>query len=252
MSLIEFGFVTIVGIVAGIVNTLAGGGSLLTLPILIFLGLPASTANGTNRVAVFVQNMTAIAGFQSKGFRDVKYGLVLSIPAVIGAIAGALVAIDISDTAFERVLGILMLVVVGVILWNPTRRFGKAGERLSPKHKWLAAFVFLFVGFYGGFIQAGVGIFIIATLTLVNGLDLVLTNSYKVVINSIFTLIALLVFAFHGEVNWVVGLLLAIGMGMGGWLGSHLAVDKGEPLIRAVLVIAVVSMALKLLIGFPG
>jgi len=249
MTLVEFGIVTVIGFAAGIVNTLAGGGSLLTLPLLIFLGLPATLANGTNRVAVLFQNLTAVAGFRRKGFKSVGYGLFLAVPAVIGAVLGAWVAIDISDTVFERVLGILMLVMVGLILWNPTRKMDPESELLTSGRRFLAAFFFLFVGFYGGFIQAGVGIIIIATLTLVNGLDLVRTNSYKVVVNSIFTFIALMVFALHGEVDWIVGFLLAIGMGLGGWVGSHLAVEKGEPLIRVVLVIAVVGMAVKLLTG---
>lgn len=249
MSVLQFGVVTLVGIAAGILNTLAGGGSLLTLPLLIFLGLPASTANGTNRIAVFVQNVTAAAGFRRKGFRSIRYGLFLAVPAVIGAILGATVAIDIPDRLFEQILGILMLVILGLILWNPVRKLKHTGELLTPARRWMAAFFFLFVGFYGGFIQAGVGFLVIATLTLINGLDLVKTNSYKVVINSVFTAIALMVFALHGEVNWPVGVLLAVGTGIGGWLGSHLAVEKGEPLIRAVLVIAVVAMSLRLLTG---
>ncbi|MCF7804993.1 MAG: sulfite exporter TauE/SafE family protein [Candidatus Marinimicrobia bacterium] len=250
MTLLEFGLVTVVGIVAGIVNTLAGGGSLLTLPLLIFLGLPASLANGTNRVAVLTQTLSASAGFRSKGFKTVRYSLFLAAPAVIGSVMGAWLAVDISDSLFERLLGIVMLIMVGIILWNPTRRLEGNAENLTPKRKWVAAFCFLFVGFYGGFIQAGVGFFVIATLSLVNGFDLIKTNSHKVVINSVYIFVALLVFAFHGEVDWIVGFLLAIGMGIGGWLGSHLAVEKGEPLIRAVLVIAVVGMAIKLLAGF--
>lgn len=250
MTLPEFLLVTGVGVTAGVVNTLAGGGSLLTLPLLIFLGLPASTANGTNRIAVFVQNLTAVAGFRSKGFQDTRYGLFLAVPAVIGAILGATVAIDISDSTFERILGVLMLIILGLILWNPVRRADVTKADMSRGRRWLAAALFILVGFYGGFIQAGVGIFVIATLTFVNKLDLVTTNSYKVVINSFFTFIALLVFALHGEVEWIVGLLLAIGMGIGGWLGSHLAVEKGEPLIKVVLALAVIAMSLKLLTGF--
>lgn len=249
MTLWHFGLVTATGLAAGIINTLAGGGSLLTLPLLIFLGLPGSVANGTNRVAVLVQNLSAVAGFRSKGFENLGYGLFLAGPAVIGALIGARIAIDLSDQLFQKILGILMLAILALILWNPARRYGSGTENLSPGRRWLAAFFFLFVGFYGGFIQAGVGFLVIATLTIVNGLNLVKTNSYKVVVNSAFTLIALLVFALHGEVRWVVGLLLAVGMGLGGWIGSHLAVAGGEKVIRVVLTIAVLVMSLKLLLG---
>lgn len=249
MTLLQFGLVTLTGVVAGIINTMAGGGSLLTLPLLIFLGLPASTANGTNRIAVLVQNISAAAGFRRKGFHNIRYGMFLAVPAIIGAIIGATLAVDIADRLFERILGILMLVVLGLILWNPTSRMEEVTESVNPARRWMAAFFFLFVGFYGGFIQAGVGFLVIATLTLINGFDLVKTNSFKVVINSFFTAVALLVFAFHGEVEWLVGLVLAVGMGIGGWLGSHLAVEKGEPLIRVVLIVSVVVMSTRLLFG---
>ena len=252
MTVLHFLLVVGVGIVAGTINVLAGGGSLLTLPTLIFLGLPPTVANGTNRVAVWVQNVTAVAGFRSRGFNAIGYGLFLAGPAILGAIAGALVAVDIDDTVFKQVLAGLMLVMLTLILWNPTERYQAATENLTLKRKIIAAVAFLFVGFYGGFIQAGVGILIIATLTLVNGLDLVRVNSYKVVINSIYTLVALLIFALHGDVNWLVGLSLAIGMGIGGWLGSVLAVEKGEPFIKAILVIAVTAMAIKLLLDAMG
>lgn len=248
MTPLHFIFVLIVGILAGTINVLAGGGSLLTLPLLIFLGLPAPMANGTNRVAVWVQNVTAAAGFRSKGFDSIGYGLFLAVPAIIGAIFGALVAVDINETVFKVILAGLMLVMLGVILWNPTKRFQASAENLTLKRKIIAGIAFLFVGFYGGFIQAGVGILIIATLTLVNGLDLVRVNSYKVVINSTYTLIALLIFAVHGEVNWIIGLSLAIGMGIGGWIGSSLAVAKGEKFIKVILVVAVIAMAIKLLV----
>lgn len=249
MTFWHFGLVMVTGLVAGIINTLAGGGSLLTLPLLIFLGLPGSIANGTNRVAVLVQNLSAVAGFRSKGFQNLGYGLFLAVPAVLGAVLGARISIDLSDQLFEKILGVLMLVILVLILWNPAKRYAKGTEDLSPGRRWLAAFFFLFVGFYGGFIQAGVGFLVIATLTMVNGLDLVKTNSYKVVVNSAFTLIALLVFALHGEVRWLVGLLLALGMGLGGWIGSHLAVARGERFIRVVLIVAVLGMSLKLLLG---
>lgn len=249
MTLWQFGLVTATGLAAGIINTLAGGGSLLTLPLLIFLGLPGSVANGTNRVAVLVQNLSAVAGFRSKGFENLGYGLFLAVPAIIGAIVGARIAIDLSDQLFQKILGGLMLVILALILWDPARRYGSGQENLTAGRRWMAASFFLFVGFYGGFIQAGVGFLVIATLTIVNGLNLVKTNSYKVVVNSAFTFIALLVFALHGEVRWLVGLLLAIGMGAGGWIGSHLAVAGGDKFIRVVLTIAVLVMALKLLLG---
>jgi len=252
VSISQILVVIVVGIVSGFVNTLAGGGSLLTLPALIFVGLPSAVANGTNRVAVLMNNAAAVAGFKQHGLADFKFSLELSIPAVVGAILGAKLAIDISDTLFEKVLAAVMLLVVGLILWNPTRRWQGDQAVLSPQRRLLAVVAFFFVGVYGGFIQAGVGFIVIATLVLITGLDLVQTNSHKVFVIGVYTLAALATFALSGKVNWGIGLILAVGNGLGGWLGSHWAVVGGEKWIKIVLAVTVVAMAAKLLRLIPA
>jgi uncharacterized membrane protein YfcA len=252
VSITQIIVVIVVGIVAGFFNTLAGGGSLLTLPALIFVGLPATVANGTNRVAILMQNVTAVAGFKQQGLSDFKFGLGLAIPAVVGAIVGAKLAVDISDALFQKVLAAVMLLAVGLILWNPTRRWQKGQAILSPKRRLLAIIAFFFVGVYGGFIQAAVGFIIIATLVLITGLDLVQTNSHKMFVVGVYTLAALATFALSGKVNWGIGLVLAVGNGIGGWIGSQLAVLGGERWIRIVLAVAVVAMAAKLLGLIPA
>lgn len=238
--------VFIVGIIAGFINTLAGGGSLLTLPILIFLGLPTAVANGTNRLAIMTQCLFAVAGFKRKGVSNFKLSLLLSVPALLGAIIGAQIAVDMSDILFKRVLAIIMLLVLGLILWNPRRDVGSLMSS-GRNHLIITMIVFFFIGFYGGFIQVGVGFIIIAALTTITGLGLVETNSHKVFIVGIYTIFALIVFAFNGKVCWEIGLCLAAGMGIGGWIGSHWAVARGERWIRFVLTICVIAMVIKLL-----
>ncbi len=242
-----------IGILAGFMNTLAGGGSLLTLPILIFMGLPTAVANGTNRIAIIAQCLSAVAGFKRKGVSNFKLSLLFSIPGVLGAIIGAQIAIDISDALFKRVLAIIMLLVLGLILWNPAKRLhvNRQTSRDNPislgRNQLIATMIVLFfIGIYGGFIQVGVGFIIIAALTSITGFNLVVTNSHKVFIAGIYTIFALIVFAFNGKVCWTIGLCLAAGMGLGGWIGSHWAVAKGERWIRLVLTICVVAMVIKL------
>ena len=238
--------VFIVGIIAGFINTLAGGGSLLTLPILIFLGLPTAVANGTNRLAIIAQCLFAVAGFKRKGVSNFKLSLLLSVPALFGAIIGAQFAVDISDILFKRILAIIMLLVLGLILWNPRRDVGSLMSS-GCNHLIITMIVFFFIGFYGGFIQVGVGFIIIAALTTITGLNLVETNSHKVFIVGIYTIFALIVFAFNDKVCWEIGLCLAAGMGIGGWIGSHWAVARGERWIRLVLTVCVIAMVIKLL-----
>ena len=236
------------GILAGFINTLAGGGSLLTLPILIFLGLPTAVANGTNRIAIVAQCAFAVAGFKRKGVSNFKLSLLFSIPAILGAIIGACIAVDISDILFRRVLAVIMLLVLGLILWNPRQDSGGNSNRLGRRQLITAMIALFFIGIYGGFIQVGVGFIIIAALTTITKFNLVVTNSHKVFIAGIYTIFALIVFAFNGKVCWEIGLCLAAGMGLGGWIGSHWAVAKGERWIRVVLTICVVAMVIKLIV----
>ncbi len=243
-----------VGSIAGFINTLAGGGSLLTLPVLIFMGLPAPVANGTNRLAIVAQSIFAVAGFKRKGIANFRLSLLLSGPIVLGAIFGAWLAIDVSDVLFKKILAAVMLLVLGFILWNPIRRIYGSIEYNSHKAnmRWsnriVMMVVFFFIGIYGGFIQAGIGFLIIAVLTTIGGLNLVETNSQKVFIVGINALCALLIFVFYDKIYWQIGLSLSAGNGFGGWIGSHIAVSKGEGFIRLVLTVCVVGMVIKLLI----
>ncbi|MDO8141925.1 MAG: sulfite exporter TauE/SafE family protein [Candidatus Brocadiales bacterium] len=250
----QFPVIFTVGVIAGVINTLAGGGSLITLPMLIFLGLPATVANGTNRLAITVQSVLAVAGFKRKGVSDFKSSLLMSLPALIGAIIGAQLAVDVSDILFKRILVVVMILVLGLILWNPIRmrqgivQYDGGMACLSKSRRTASMLIFFFIGVYGGFIQAGIGFLIIAVLTTISGLNLVETNSHKVFIVGINALFALIVFIFNGKICWSIGLALAAGNGLGGWIGSHLAVTKGERFIKLILAVCVVGMVIKLLI----
>ncbi len=247
------------GILAGFINTLAGGGSLLTLPILIFLGLPTAVANGTNRIALIAQCAFAVAGFKKKGVSNFKLSILLSLPAIVGAVLGSLIAVDISDILFKRMLAVVMLLVLGFILWNSRLRQtqspaenhqnsdGNPGS-LGRKHLITTMIVFFFIGIYGGFIQVGVGFIIIAALTMITRLNLVETNSHKVFIVGVYLVFSLIVFALNDKVCWDIGLCLAAGMGLGGWIGSHWAVIGDERWLRTVITICVVAMVIKLFV----
>ena len=234
------------GLFAGIVNSIAGGGSLLTLPVLIFLGLPPSIANGTNRLSILFGNLSAISGYRSKGVFVFPYGLWLGISATIGAIIGAKISIDIKGELFNQILAVVMILVALNIVFNPFKKFASTSENLSKKNQWKGIIAFFFVGIYGGFIQAGVGFIIIATLTAINGFDLVKTNSIKVLVVFIYTIAAFLLFVVEGKVNWEMGLTLATGNIIGSWIGSRWSVGKGDKIIKPILLVMVVVMAVKL------
>lgn len=246
MSALHILLIVITGTAAGFLNTVAGGGSLLTMPMLIFLGLPSAVANGTNRIALMVQNITAITNFKSKGFFDWKLSAMLALPAVFGAIVGSSIAISLSDATFNKLLAVVMLIVLSLIIWNPQKKLKTKKESLDTKDKIIGAIAFFFVGIYGGVIQAGVGFIIIATLTLITGFSLIRINSMKVFIVAVYMLSSLIIFIANGKVNWIYGFSLAIGNGLGAYLGSNFSVKKGDKWIKVILVIAVIFMSAKL------
>ncbi len=247
MTILKVILILLTGTAAGFLNTLAGGGSLITLPVLIFLGLPSAIANGTNRIALMVQNIVAVTNFKRKGYFNLNFGLMLAIPAMIGSIIGSKIAVELPDAIFNKILAIVMVIVLTLILWNPKKKFEANIEKMTLKSRISAMVAFLFVGIYGGFIQAGVGFIVIVTLSLITGLSLVKINSLKVFVVAFYMISSLTVFIINGKVNWILGLTLAIGNGFGAWLGSNFAVSKGDKWIRVILVIAVLAMSAKLL-----
>ncbi|MCK4260858.1 MAG: sulfite exporter TauE/SafE family protein [Halanaerobiales bacterium] len=247
MTLLKIILILLTGTAAGFLNTLAGGGSLIAMPVLIFLGLPSAVANGTNRIALMVQNIVAVTNFRRKGYFNLKFSLMLGIPAIIGSIIGSTIAVDLPDAIFNKILAVVMVIMLALILWNPKKQLEASIEKMTLKRRIFAMIAFLFVGIYGGFIQAGVGLIIIVTLSLITGLSLVKINSIKVFVVAFYTISSLAIFIMNGKVNWILGLTLAVGNGFGAWLGSNFAVSKGDKWIRVVLVIAVLAMSAKLL-----
>lgn len=237
----------IVGFFAGIINTIAGGGSLLTLPLLIFMGLPEAVANGTNRIAILFQTASSVAGFKSKGVVTYPFSIYLGISASIGSFIGARYAIDIDGETFKKILSIVMIVVVLLIVFKKkTTSLESLAERTTGKHLYIAIFAFFFVGLYGGFLNAGIGFIMLLILPIINRFTLVKSNATKVTVAFIYTAIALGVFVYNGKVDWKLGLTLAIGNSTGAWFASRYSVKKGDKFIRYALLIIVSGMAIKL------
>jgi len=236
-----------VGAVAGFVNVNAGGGSTLTLPTMIFLGLDSALANGTNRIAILIQNIFAVSSFRKQKVHQFGESLKLSYITLPGAIIGALVSVRMSDEWFQRILAVIMIGIV-VTMFIPRTKKAYQDEISQSEHKWLIYVVLFFIGFYGGFIQVGSGFLFMAALYHILKINLVHVNMHKVFIILIYTIPSLAVFAFSGNVNWGFGLVLAAGNALGAWFGAKASVKGGERLIRYVLAIAIVLMAAKLIL----
>ncbi|MGE0682030.1 MAG: sulfite exporter TauE/SafE family protein [Candidatus Binatia bacterium] len=247
MTFSDLSLIIASGLGAGFINAVSGGGAMLTVPALIFIGIPPGVANGTNRVAVVVQNIVALATYQRLGVANHRLGLSLAPPAVLGSFLGALISIRLDDAQFRTILGFILLLLAGPI-WAEPRLNAKAAQwRQSHQGSWMPHLVFFFLGVYGGLLQIGVGIFVLVALSTFKGLDLVLANSVKVEIVLCLTALALILFIIDGKVAWNAGLILSASNSVGAWCGAQWGVKKGEAWIRMVLTITVIMMALQLL-----
>lgn len=232
------------GVVAGFVNTVAGGGSVVTIPILVEI-VGASVANGTNRIAILMQNLVGVARFQGGGAIQWSEVWPLAPPVVVGALGGAYVATTIPSETMRRVFAFVIVMVALSVLIKPSRWEGGADRRLHQPWRWLA---FLAVGFYGGFVQAGVGFLMLAGLVLGGGFGLVKGNAAKVTLILLYTPLVVILFASADQVDLAVGLVLGLGNMTGAWIASSLAIKKGAGWIRWVLILAAVAAALRMLL----
>ena len=245
-SVLEIVVLIFIGFIAGAINTIAGGGSLLTLPILIFLGLPPNIANGTNRIAILFQNIFTTAGFKSKGVLTFPFSIYVGISALIGSLIGAQIAVDIKGETFNKILAAIMVVIVFYMVFKSKITTTSIVEKTAGKHLWISVVLFFFVGIYGGFIQAGVGFIILLILSSVNNLSLVKSNAVKVTVVLIYTISSVAIFAYNDKIDWEMGLILAIGNSIGGWFASRWSVNRGDGMVRKFLIVMVVVLAIKL------
>lgn len=234
------------GIAAGFINTFAGGGSMLVVPFLIFLGLPANIANATNRVAILLQNIVSVASFKQKKVLDVRQDYKLLLPTLLGSIIGAFAAVDINEDILKKVIAGLLVVMFFLILFDPDSWVKANSDKARAKNPLIRFLIFFGIGFYGGFIQIGVGFFLLAGLVLGCGFDLLKANAVKVFIVLFYTIAALGIFIYYGLIEWKTGLILACGNMAGAWLGVRCSIKWGSKYIRYILLLAIAIVAVKL------
>jgi len=245
LELYQIPVIILTGFVAAFLNTVGGGGSLFSVPILTFLGIPITNANATSRVAILFQNFFAVGGFRSKRVElPWPYSLYLGLSSLGGGLIGAMMASRIQDEVFNKIFVFVMLLSVVLIVYDPFKSNGR--EKMDFRSQLIGTICFFFIGIYGGFIQAGIGFLVIAVLSVVNHMNLVKSNYVKVFAAIIYTGVSVAVFAYEGKIIWATGLILAIGHALGGWYASRWSVDKGEIWIKRVMVVSIIAMAIYL------
>ena len=247
MELWELLLLAVAGFASGWINVLAGGGSLFTVPAMIFLGMQGPVANGTNRIAIIAQNIAAVGEFRRRGFSDFRLSASLALCASVGAFAGAFVGVELDGVWFERTVALIMIAVM-IIMALPEKKNAAPRDPKAPaKNLLIGHLLFVGAGFYGGFIQIGVGFLMMPILYRVMGLDLVRVNMHKVFVALVFSFVALGVFAAKVDIAWLAGAALALGNAIGGWVGAHTTITKGAAFIKLAMFAALAAMAVKLL-----
>ncbi len=240
----------LVGMAAGFVNVLAGGGSMISVPVMVFMGIPGPVVNGTNRIAILAQNATAVFVFFRHGYSDFRLSISLTLCALPGVVAGAIIGTRLEGIWFNRTLAIIMLAVMLIMAFKKKGGEEPATSPISKKRFVTGHLLMVLAGFLGGLIQIGVGFVLLAILHRVMGQDMVRANMHKVFIIGAYTIAALIIFITQVEILWLLGICLALGNATGAWLAAHVAVKKGEGLIKIVLNIVLLVFIIKLLF-FP-
>ncbi len=237
------------GIVAGAINTLAGSGSLITLPMLIFLGLPANVANATNRIGVLFQNIVAVSSLKKSSNIKSSDVLWLLIPSMLGGVAGAYFALDLDEKTIRKIIGMIMIIMLFLVIFNSEEWLREhSAEGNQHKNPWMICLFFI-IGVYGGFIQVSVGIFLLSALVLLLKYNFIRANFLKNLMVLCFTAPALLVFVMHDQVNWSLGILMAAGQSAGAWLAVRFATQfkNANAWIRKLLIVVIIVSIIELL-----
>ena len=228
------------GFLAGFINTIAGGGSMLTLPVFMIFGLPADVANATNRVGILLQSMAGAREFHKKGKLEPSTIVPTLIPTLLGALFGSLLASYMPVSWLKPALLTTMIGMAVLMLVKPSVVAPPAGTQpFTLKERPLAAIGLFIAGFYGGFVQAGVGFIIIAAVAGGLCYDLVRTNALKMAITAALTVIALGVFVLRGQVLWIPGLIMAVGTVVGAMVSVQFAIKVPQSVLKWVLFVMV-------------
>lgn len=233
------------GILVGIINTIAGGGSVITMTVYMVLGLPITVANGTNRIAVVMQNLAATITFIRKRMFDLKSGMLLAVPVIIGNIGGSLLATQINDTIFRICFGVVLFLILLYMIFDNHKRFQPAEKmEIKPLHY----FWFLLIGFYGGYIYIGLGYLILAISLWSMKLDIVTANILKGIVLCVAMPFSMAVFMINGQVDYLFGLVHGAGNMLGAWLASHYCINWGGRFVK-IFTIAIVLICFADLAG---
>ena len=235
-----------VGLIAGFIDAIAGGGGLLTLPVLLAAGLSPVQALGTNKLQGSVGTLSSTLYFVRKRYIDLnafKWPIILTL---IGSSAGAFAVQLINPSFLSRVIPWLLVAIAGYFLFSPN-----IGAKTFPARLGVAGFGFIFgtgIGFYDGFFGPGTGTFFTIACLMTLGLTLPKATAHAKLLNLCANISALAMFTLGGHIVWKVGLLMAAGQLIGSRLGAKMVITRGNRIIKPLTITICISMSIKLLL----
>ena len=237
----------VLGAVVSLINSVAGGGSTLSLPIMIFLGLPATVANGTNRIGLIIGNFSSAINLARHGYLNMKLFLQLLVPTLIGALVGACFLVHIGDKLFQAILAVVICLVV--VMSNLNKNVLGAPPASPPeKLTLMGALGFFGIAVYGCIVQVGVGFVQIFGLTRYTGLAPIQINALKNALTNVFLIVSTIALGINGKIDWIIAALLAGGAWVGGYFGSFLQRKKGNKFIQRFISVCSIGMAIALVV----
>lgn len=243
MDILILLFLFIGGIAAGSFASVVGGGGLLSLPILFFVGLSAHQAIATNRFAVVLLEFVSALRFNKANKIHWRMAIPFCLCAMAGSAIGAIISLSLDTKMLNVIISPLMLIALWIVLDKDKFLRTSSG---NPKSPVLVSAIIFLLSIYGGFLGTGYGFFVIIALTLF-GLPFIESAALARVVGFCMSFVALLVFLPSGTINYAYGLSLGLGYAIGSWIGIGVALKKGEPYIKGLLVVVGVLTAAKLL-----
>ena len=225
------------GLAVGFINTLAGGGTVISMTLFMMLGLSPMTANGTNRIPIILQNLVAVANFKRSKMLDIRKSLQWTFPVILGTVVGSMVSLEVNNTLFGICFVVVMLLMVLVLVFNPTAWIKGNPDKINKPTPLIEYFFLFLIGIYAGFIHVGAGYFLLAVLVLMNGYNLLQANAIKNFLVLMYVPFSLAVFIYHGEVNYEYGFIHAIGNIIGAYVASRWAINWGMNFVRWMVIV---------------
>ena len=246
-NLALYGAYFVLGAVVSLINSIAGGGSTLSLPVMIFLGLPATVANGTNRIGLIIGNFSSVINLARHGYLNMRIFLQLLMPTIFGALVGACFLVRIGDKLFQAILAVVICLVV---IMSSLRKdiLGKPPASPPEKLTLKGALGFFCIAIYGCIVQVGVGFVQIFGLTRYTGLSPIQINALKNALTNVFLLVSTIALGLNGKINWPIAALMAAGAWVGGYFGSFLQRKKGNKFIQRFISVCSIGMAVALVV----